>query len=179
MATRNIVPRADNEGELGTSSKRWSDVNTAQINGVVTQITQYAQKTADQTTASTSYVDITEFDAFALAASATYYFEFDLLVTTSATTDGINCTINASGAVSSINYIQEYPTSATASTFEQVTALQGGTNSTAGPGATPRIYRIVGTVTTSGAVTLAVQVKTEVTSSTIEAGSVGYVKRVA
>ena len=27
MTTRNLVPRADNEGKLGTSSKKWADVN--------------------------------------------------------------------------------------------------------------------------------------------------------
>jgi hypothetical protein len=31
MATKNIVPRANGEGELGTSSKKWSKVNVQQI----------------------------------------------------------------------------------------------------------------------------------------------------
>ena len=31
MATKNIVPRANGEGELGTSSKKWSKVNAQQI----------------------------------------------------------------------------------------------------------------------------------------------------
>ena len=35
MATRNIVPRANNEGQLGTTSKKWADVNSTLINGLV------------------------------------------------------------------------------------------------------------------------------------------------
>jgi len=34
MATRNIVPRGDGEGSVGTSTKRWGDVRTKQLNGV-------------------------------------------------------------------------------------------------------------------------------------------------
>ena len=32
MATRNIVPRADGEGQLGTESKKWQSVNTQKVN---------------------------------------------------------------------------------------------------------------------------------------------------
>lgn len=32
MATRNIVPRANNEGKLGTDTKQWNEVNAAYIN---------------------------------------------------------------------------------------------------------------------------------------------------
>lgn len=31
MATRNIVPRADGEGQLGTESKKWQSVNTKKV----------------------------------------------------------------------------------------------------------------------------------------------------
>ncbi len=31
MATRNIVPRADGEGKIGTSSKKWGEVNTRKL----------------------------------------------------------------------------------------------------------------------------------------------------
>lgn len=33
MATRNFVPRADNEGKVGTSEKRWAEVNAARFTG--------------------------------------------------------------------------------------------------------------------------------------------------
>ena len=33
MATRNIVPRADGEGQLGKEGKRWAEVNAAKVNG--------------------------------------------------------------------------------------------------------------------------------------------------
>lgn len=32
MATRNLVPRANNEGNLGTTSKKWAGVNATAIN---------------------------------------------------------------------------------------------------------------------------------------------------
>lgn len=32
MATRSIVPRANNEGNLGTTSKKWAGVNATAIN---------------------------------------------------------------------------------------------------------------------------------------------------
>jgi len=31
MATRNIVPRADNEGQIGTQAKKWCEVNTGKL----------------------------------------------------------------------------------------------------------------------------------------------------
>ena len=34
MATRAIVPRADNEGSLGTESKRWNNIQTVKLNDV-------------------------------------------------------------------------------------------------------------------------------------------------
>lgn len=182
MATRNIVPRATGEGKLGTSAKKWGDVNTLLLNGAAIQTIAKGQNTVDQTSSSTTYADITDLASFSLAAAATYYFRFVLLVTTSATTEGINATINASGAISTIRYIQQYPTSATAYTEEAVTALQGGTANTAGPGTTPRTYVMEGFVTTSGAVTLAAQFKTEVggaNTSTIKAGSHGIVQRIS
>ena len=32
MSTRNFVPRADNEGSIGTAAKRWNRVNAVDIN---------------------------------------------------------------------------------------------------------------------------------------------------
>lgn len=32
MATRNIVPRSNNEGNLGTTSKKWAGVNATAVN---------------------------------------------------------------------------------------------------------------------------------------------------
>lgn len=42
MATRNIVPRADGEGQLGKAGKRWAEVNAAKINGSPTTATPTA-----------------------------------------------------------------------------------------------------------------------------------------
>ena len=42
MATRNIVPRADGEGQLGKAGKRWAEVNATKINGSPTTATPTA-----------------------------------------------------------------------------------------------------------------------------------------
>jgi len=46
MATRNIVPRADNEGSLGTASKRWADFRS-----VLSTVTTFVTTTLTATTA--------------------------------------------------------------------------------------------------------------------------------
>lgn len=144
-------------------------------------IGQYLQLTGDVASTSNVLADTTGLASFTLAASSTYYFKFHLLVSTNATTTGILCSINASAAVTSINFITKWPTSATAYTTARQTALQGGTQPTAGPGATTRDYLLEGFVVTSGAVTLALQHCTEVnttTTATVEAGSFGYIVQV-
>ncbi len=42
MATKNIVPRANNEGSIGTASKQWSDVQTVKLNGATPLTSQTA-----------------------------------------------------------------------------------------------------------------------------------------
>jgi len=136
--------------------------------------------TADQTFPSTTLADITSLSGFSLAAGATYHFTFNGLVNTSATTVGILVTVNASAAISSLNLITQYPTSATAWSAEIITALQGGTVPTAGPGATNRFYTIAGSVTTSGACTFAFQARSEDgTTVTVKRGSNCLIVRTA
>lgn len=139
----------------------------------------FLQLTGDQTSTSTTLADVTGLAAFSLAASTTYQFVFELMVTTSATTVGILCTINNSTAVTSINYINQFPISATVSSVERVTALQGGTVPTAGNGATLQPYRVHGQVVTNTAGTMALQFRSETGGAVVvKAGSYGWITRI-
>jgi hypothetical protein len=140
---------------------------------------EFDQLTADFTTASATLTPVTGLDNFSLEANANYYFKFKCLVTTNAVGVGILLSINSSAAVSAINYIHMYPTSATAVTYEQVTALLGGTLPAAGPGATRREYSLEGTITTSTAVTISLLARTETTVNVVvRAGSFGWFKKI-
>jgi len=136
------------------------------------------QLTTNFTTASTTLIDVTGLADFSLEANSVYYFKFKCLVTTSVGTVGILLSINSSSPVTSINYIQMYPTSATAITYEQVIALQGGTLPLNGPGGTPREYTLEGTIATSSAVTIALRARSETGGNVIvRAGSFGWFKK--
>jgi len=138
-----------------------------------------AQTTSIVSTTSTTLTNVTGLSSFSLTASSTYYFKFKCLVSTSATTVGVLLSTNASAAVSSINYVQMYPTSATAVTYQRVTVLQGGTLPTAGPGATFREYTLEGTVVTSGAVTFALQFRSETGGQVnVQPGSFGLFQKI-
>jgi hypothetical protein len=142
---------------------------------------EFDQLTADFSTTGTAWTNVTGLNNFLLEANASYYFKFKCLATTSAATVGINLCINSTQAISSINYIHMYPISATAITYEQVTALQGGTLSTAGPGTTRREYCLEGTITTSAtAPTITLQVRAETAAGTaqVRAGSFGWFKKI-
>lgn len=139
----------------------------------------YGSATVDQEFTSTALADVTALAGFPLAASATYWFSFECLVTTNVDTIGIKLSPNASAAVTSINCSAQYPTSATEWTSERISTLQGGTVPSSGPGATVRPYRLSGIVVTSGATTFALQARGEDASAvTVKAGSVGYIVRV-
>lgn len=140
----------------------------------------YLQLTGDQTSTSTALADITGLASFSTEAGATYYFMFDFTVTTNATTVGILCTINHSTAVTSIRFNTQYPTSATAYVSEEITALDGGTLPTAGPGSTRVHYRMSGFVTINTAGTLAARFRSETGAAVVvKSGSYGYITRVA
>jgi len=53
MATRNIVPRANNEGKLGTSEKKWAEVNAITFNGSLSGNATSSSGAAKLTTART------------------------------------------------------------------------------------------------------------------------------
>ncbi|NUN70293.1 MAG: hypothetical protein HUU02_11335 [Bacteroidetes bacterium] len=151
---------------------------TLPTTGTLATVPEIDQITADQTRNLTTFADVPGF-SYSLLANSTYYFKFKCLVTTNATTVGILLAVNASAAITSINYIHMYPTSATAITYERVTALNGGTLPTAGPGATQREYTLEGTIVTSGAVTFTLRHRSETASiTTVKAGSFGMVQKI-
>lgn len=136
--------------------------------------------TADESMSSTTLADVTEMSGYALEASAEYHIAVNANVTTSGTGVGILLTVNASAAVTSIDLITEYPTSATAWTYDRIGALHGGVLPTSGPGSTVRKYTLSGKIVTSGAVTLAVQFRSEDGSAvTVKRGSNCLITRVA
>lgn len=168
--TTPLLP-ANNLSDVASASTSRSNLLLDRYSGVMT---------GDQTFPSTTLADITSLSGFSLAAGATYHFTFNGLVNTNATTVGILVTVNASAAISTLNLITQYPTSATAWSAEIITALQGGTVPTAGPGATNRFYTITGSVTTSGACTFAFQCRSEDgTTVTVKRGSNCLIVRTA
>lgn len=140
---------------------------------------QFLAITGDQTSTSTSLADVSGLAAFSTVAGKTYYFSFELMVTTSATTVGILCTINHSTAITSINACTQYPITATTFTVERISALNGGTLPTAGPGATLQPYRISGNVVVNTAGTFALRFRSETGGAVVvKAGSHGYITRI-
>jgi len=151
---------------------------TLPTTGTLATVPEIDQITADQTRNLTTFADVPGF-SYSLLANSTYYFKFKCLVTTNATTVGIHLAVNASAAITSIDYIHMYPTSATAITYERVTAVNGGTQPTAGPGGTQREYVLEGRIVTSGAVTFTLRHKSETASvTTVKAGSFGLVQKI-
>ena len=152
---------------------------TLPTSGTLALVPQIVQLTADVTNNTTTLTDVLGISNFSLAANSTYYFKFRCMVTSNATFTGIKLTVDASAGVTSINYINQYPTSATAFNYERVTALTGGTVPGGGPGAVLAEYTIEGTVVTSAAVTLTLQHRSETNNTTtIKAGSIGYIQKI-
>lgn len=70
MATKNIVPRADNEGSIGTLSKNWKEGNFKTINGILGGVTPAA---ATVTTLNANVVKINSPDAGAVGQLITKF----------------------------------------------------------------------------------------------------------
>ncbi len=151
---------------------------TLPTTGTLATVPEIDQITADQTRNLTTFADVPGF-SYSLLANSTYYFKFKCLVTTNAATVGILLAVNASAAITSLDYIHMYPTSATAITYERVTVVNGGTLPTAGPGGTQREYELEGRIVTTGAVTFTLRHRSETASiTTVKAGSFGMVQKI-
>lgn len=178
-----IVPRADNEGSIGTAAKRWANIFVKLINGAFPVTQQTAGLTSDVNRSLTSLGNVTGLDAFTLRAGHTYHFLFKCLVTTNATSVGIKLSVNfsgGSGQVSALSWLSKTPTSASAFNSERVTTLDGGTVETTGPGATVREHILEGIITVTANGTLALRQASETaTQTTVKAGSFGLVREIA
>lgn len=129
---------------------------------------------SDQTSTSTSFANVAGLTA-TVNASTTYSFRCNLLWSSSATTEGGNVSANGP-ASTAIRLWRVVYTSATAHTSEgTVTAFDGGTLLTAGPGTAFWPVEINGTFTVSGSGgTFAIRWRAETGSAntmTIRAGS--------
>ena len=69
MSTRNIVPRATNEGNLGTTSKKWAGVNATTLNELTLTKQTTGFTIAGGTTSKTLTVS-TDFDTASVVTQA-------------------------------------------------------------------------------------------------------------
>jgi len=109
MATKNIVPNADSEGQLGTSSKFWSSAyldglnigNDAAANLV---FTPSANDTITLAAAANGAFTITTVDTAAAAANVGFVVDgaFDVDAAGAVTIDGVGVAVGSSGAASLI-----------------------------------------------------------------------------
>jgi hypothetical protein len=91
MPTKNIVPRADNEGSLGTAAKRWSDLRSVLINGKVPAsvvLTAFSTATVSAGFAANTYMagsGIAVPATGAFVAGSSYHAVFDMVKTAAGT----------------------------------------------------------------------------------------------
>lgn len=141
-------------------------------------------KSGAQSVSVTSFADVSDL-TFELEANASYEFEFLVFYFTGATTTGLRLAINGPAGATG-RWGEQIQTGATGndSTWGggQITAFDTAiVATTSGPGGSPAVARVWGTITTVGtAGTLALRMAAEVAASvTIEVGSYGELKRVA
>lgn len=141
-----------------------------------------ARKTADQTLIGTSFADVTR-TGLPVEANAVYEFEFVLICDADAVTTGIDVAVNGPTIGSgTINYTQEYWTSATAKASAPATAYDNNTASTGSAGATRAIYRVSGIfVNGANAGTLIARAKREAVGAgpNVRAGSFGRLRKIS
>jgi hypothetical protein len=134
------------------------------------------RKTADQSTSSTNYGDVTGL-SFAAAANTDYAFEFNIVFSTAATTTGLGLTMNGPAGANAVTYKSEIATTTAAEQTLFATAYSASNLTTSIDTANAnRIGRITGVIrngATAGTVT--VQFRSEVNGSsvTIRDGSWG------
>lgn len=105
---------------------------------------------------------------FAVSASTTYSFEFEVLYTTAATTTALHLSVNGPASPADLRYNVETQTTATATHHASQTAYNTVTNPATGGGATVLRARLVGTISVGGAGgTLALRFKSEINASAV------------
>ena len=136
---------------------------------------QWVVASADQTAIGTSFADVTSL-SFSVAANKTYYFRFDMIADSDATTTGIDVAVNGPASPTSINYTQRPWNSASAIRAQPASAYDNNTAQANSAGATRAIYAVEGVlVNGANAGALAARIKREAVGSgpNVRAGSFG------
>lgn len=159
MATRNLVPRGDNDGgQLGTSSKRWSFAYLVGLvlNGVSIQLFNF-RNSADLTTTNTTATDATGF-GFSIAANEVWSFEIYCKIGSSSAA-GTKYAINMPSGATIMAQVFGSLASATAFDVDTITAattlgrvFNTGALTTAAEGAFVKIQGVVANGATPGTV---------------------------
>lgn len=155
---------------------------TAYVDRVVT-VPRVRQMIGEETITSATFVPVSNMGGTTLLANSTYYFKFKCFVRTNATTTAGALAIGFSvGSATSINYLRSYPTSATAYSYETITAVNTATLSVNGPGATTREEVLEGTIVTgASSIVLELRARTEIATTThikVMPGSFGFIQKV-
>jgi len=104
-----------------------------------------ALKASEQLAIGTSFADITGL-GLAMQANKAYAFEFGLIMDSDATTTGIDVTVNGPASPTSLDYVTESWTSATAKAFRGATAYNDNAANANSCGTARRVYKISGVV---------------------------------
>tara|TARA_B100000519_G_scaffold63704_1_gene54132 strand:- start:1858 stop:4557 length:2700 start_codon:yes stop_codon:yes gene_type:complete len=181
MATKNIVPRADGEGELGTSSKKWSKVQA--VTGSFDHIQTTTMTSEIYSEGSTKFGDSTD-DTHIFTGSAAVYSDYGVtLQATSSTPSGsaiqhdfLTVTDSSGSASANFTYRTENPFGAPPGVLLKTLALSGssGTDILIVGGAEDPIFGTGGAVYVEGTtISLSSQYGSTLSgpSSNISAGS--------
>lgn len=134
-----------------------------------------AIKTSDQTAIGTAFATVTGLD-LALQANKSYSFEFGLVCDADATTTGIDVSITGPASPTSLDYVIESWTTATAKAFRGDTVYDSNAANTGSNGATRKLFKITGVIRNgANAGNLSPRAKREAvgTGPNVRAGSYG------
>lgn len=144
-----------------------TSTNAYACNTIAAGSVQIARKTADQSSTSTTFADVTGL-TFSMNASTSYSIRCELSYVTAATTTALQIALNGPASPTAMRYTVNTATTATAQHFASQSAYDTNTNPATGGGSTALPVVLAGTVengTTAG--TLALRIRTEVSGSSV------------
>ncbi len=149
------------------------------VGGVVVGRAEFLTRKTALSQASTiqTLADVADF-TYALKASTTYLFRFSLVYQTALATTGLKLSIAYSGTSSAVRYTMAGGTSPTAYFCATSTTLLTILGSGTGPGLVDTAMELWGTIVTTSAGTLSLQMASEIAASavTIQSNAIGEVK---
>lgn len=104
-----------------------------------------AIKTSDQLAIGTSFATVTGLD-LSLVANKSYSFEFGLVCDSDATTTGIDVSITGPASPTSLDYVIESWTTATAKAFRGDAVYDSNAANTGSNGATRKLFKVSGVI---------------------------------